>query len=168
VKHALAQIAASTIVHAEQKPETAASNAVSTTRSADETDGAPAASTGRTAGGRRSRHRRVTQEQGAAESAPAAEPTGSTATVPVDDTARDSVQLLDLPVPPVERKRPARAPEAEVLLDSVLDALPAPKKAGEGRARSRRVSTAALSGAGGAPVITRADGSDASESSVDD
>ncbi|MBT2499968.1 Rne/Rng family ribonuclease [Agromyces sp. ISL-38] len=167
VKHALAQIAASTIVHPEQKPETAASNAVSTTRSADKTGGAPAASTARTAGGRRSRHRRVTQEQGAAEHVSAAEPSGSTATAPADDLVHDAVQLLDLPVPPAERKRPARAPEAEVLLDSVLDALPAPKKAGEGRARSRRVSTAALSGAGGAPVITRADGSDVSESSVD-
>jgi ribonuclease E len=68
--------------------------------------------------------------------------------------------LLDLPVPPVERTPPTRVPEAEVLLDSVLDALPAPKKAGEGRSRSRRVSTAALSTAGAAPVITRADGTD--------
>ena len=49
--------------------------------------------------------------------------------------------------------------------DSVLDALPAPKKAGEGRSRSRRVSTAALSTAGAPPVITRADGSSASEES---
>ena len=38
-----------------------------------------------------------------------------------------------------------------------------PKKAGEGRSRSRRVSTAALSPAGGPHVITRADGTTASE-----
>jgi len=72
------------------------------------------------------------------------------------------VPIVDLPpAVPVERKRPVRVEDAEVLLDSMLDALPAPKKAGEGRARSRRVSTAALSPAGGPPVITRADGSSA-------
>jgi ribonuclease E len=51
-------------------------------------------------------------------------------------------------------------PEAEVLLDSMLDALPAPKQPSEGRARakSRRVSTAALSPAGSPPVITRPEG----------
>jgi ribonuclease E len=72
------------------------------------------------------------------------------------------VPIVDLPpVAPVERKRAVRPADAEVLLDSVLDALPAPKKAGEGRARSRRVSTAALSTAGAPPVITRADGTTA-------
>ncbi|HET8779070.1 MAG TPA: hypothetical protein VFM66_03275, partial [Agromyces sp.] len=72
------------------------------------------------------------------------------------------VPIVELPpVVPAERKRPVRVEDAEVLLDSVLDALPAPKKAGEGRSRSRRVSTAALSTAGAAPVITRADGTNA-------
>ena len=73
-----------------------------------------------------------------------------------------AVPLVELPpVAPVERRRPVRVEDAEVLLDSMLDALPAPKKGGEGRARSRRVSTTALSPAGGPPVITRADGSSA-------
>jgi ribonuclease E len=72
------------------------------------------------------------------------------------------VPLVDLPpVAPTERRRTVRPAEAEVLLDSVLDALPAPKKAGEGRTRSRRVSTAALSTAGTPPVITRVDGTTA-------
>jgi ribonuclease E len=67
----------------------------------------------------------------------------------------------------VRRERPARVPEAEVLLDSMLDALPAPKQPGEGRARakSRRVSTAALSPAGAPPVITRPDGDEGGSAS---
>ncbi|WP_223172839.1 hypothetical protein [Microbacterium sp. NIBRBAC000506063] len=44
---------------------------------------------------------------------------------------------------------PVLKPEAEQLLDSVLDALPEPKAPGQGRGR-RRVTTAALSGT---PVI---------------
>jgi ribonuclease E len=69
-----------------------------------------------------------------------------------------SAPTLDLPGLPDlpdrrQRSRPAADPDA--LLGSVLDALPAPKKPGEGRGRSRRVSTAALSGNGSAPVIVR-------------
>ena len=137
----------------------------------------PAESTG---GRRRGRHRRVTQEQGAGEAAskraeaPAqpraadqadvaavAEPSASE---PADaEPAVAEVPIIDLPAPAVDRRRPARVPEAEVLLDSVLDALPAPKKAGEGRSRSRRVSTGALSAGGAIPVITRADGAGGDE-----
>jgi ribonuclease E len=52
--------------------------------------------------------------------------------------------LLDLPVE--HHEPPARLPkrQTEDLLDSVLDALPAPKAAGQGRRRSRRVSTPTL------------------------
>ncbi|HEU0180745.1 MAG TPA: ribonuclease E/G, partial [Agromyces mariniharenae] len=199
VKHALAQIAASTIPHADHKPATdaapaasggeAASPAAEPAREAEvaaaTTDAAPAEATAApseresqpsSGGRRRGRHRRVSQEQGPAEvsataaperaesgaperaareSAPAAEPAAASEAPRVD---------LDLPpVAPAERRRTVRAAEAEGLLDSVLDALPAPKKAGEGRSRSRRVSTAALSTAGGPPVITRADGTTAGE-----
>ena len=52
--------------------------------------------------------------------------------------------VLDLPV---EHREPASRPpkrEAEGLLDAVLEALPAPKAAGQGRRRSRRVSTPTL------------------------
>ena len=112
----------------------------------------------------------MTQEQGPAETtaaaaAPAERPEREPATrepVAVASEAPARVPLVELPpVAPVERKRAVRTVDAEVLLDSVLDALPAPKKAGEGRARSRRVTTAALSPAGAPPVITRADGTTA-------
>ncbi|MFF2390229.1 Rne/Rng family ribonuclease [Agromyces sp. NPDC058104] len=169
VKNALAQIAASTIPHAEPKTgETPVVVPADTAR----TDDAPAADAP-TGGRRRGRHRRVSQEQGTPEAstarderAGAAEAAAGTevaaqAAAPVAEPA----PILELPAPAVERKRPVHAAEAEVLLDSVLDALPAPKKAGEGRARSRRVSTAALSTGGAPPVITRADDSAGAEAS---
>ncbi|MFD1722216.1 hypothetical protein ACFSBI_11710, partial [Amnibacterium endophyticum] len=51
---------------------------------------------------------------------------------------------IDLPEP--QRDAPARLPrrEAEDLLGSVLDSLPQPKAAGQGRRRSRRVTTSTL------------------------
>ncbi|GAA1774768.1 Rne/Rng family ribonuclease [Agromyces lapidis] len=160
VKHALAQIAASTIPHAEPKADEgrpAASEPAST-------EVAPAADAP-TGGRRRGRHRRVSQEQGTPEASTAPDeqaPSGSAVTAKPETAAEaapapEAAPILELPVPAVDRKRPVRAAEAEVLLDSVLDALPAPKKSGEGRARSRRVSTAALSTGGAPPVITRAD-----------
>jgi ribonuclease E len=203
VKHALAQIAASTIPHTDHKPATDAAPAASagevaspaaepaTATEAPTADTAPAAAeaapSGResqpsSGGRRRGRHRRVSQEQGPAEvpapEAPARAESvraeGAGAESATTDTAAAASEpaaasetprvALDLPpVAPAERRRTVRPAEAEVLLDSVLDALPAPKKAGEGRSRSRRVSTAALSTAGGPPVITRADGTNAGE-----
>jgi ribonuclease E len=175
VKHALAQIAASTIPHAEQKTADTEAPAASTdgaeraaAEAASTTTAEPPAASGR----RRGRHRRVTQEQGPAEptespATPVAVPdAGPAESAPADDSLNEPVvPIVELP-PAAPRTRAVRAEEAEELLDSVLDALPAPKKAGEGRARSRRVSTAALSPAGGPPVITRADGS--SGASADD
>ncbi|WP_448810086.1 Rne/Rng family ribonuclease [Agromyces bauzanensis] len=166
VKHALAQIAASTIPHPEPKREggeggpqmTPASEPAAAAVTATE----PAVESHAGSGRRRGRHRRVTQEQGAAQAPDAASataPAEAASAEPVPTVAEaPAVPIVELPpVVPVERKRPVRIEEAEVLLDSVLDALPAPKKAGEGRSRSRRVSTAALSPAGGPPVITRVD-----------
>jgi ribonuclease E len=51
-----------------------------------------------------------------------------------------------IPLPEIVPAPKAReiAPDAESLLGAVLDALPEPKKPGQGRARSRRVSTPAL------------------------
>ncbi len=183
VKHALAQIAASTIPHTEHKPlegETAdPSESPAATAEAASTAIEPETEPKGASGRRRGRHRRVTQEQGAAEpSTDAAGPTEADSERPAEPampehdtmpeqveaeaTASAAVPIVELPpVVPVERKRPVRIEDAEGLLDSVLDALPAPKKAGEGRSRSRRVSTAALSTAGAAPVITRADGTPA-------
>ncbi|WP_084620180.1 Rne/Rng family ribonuclease [Agromyces italicus] len=157
VKHALAQIAASTIPHAEPKGDDAGPAAEPPT--------AGVAAVAPTAGRRRGRHRRVSQEQGTPEAGaagdePASASTGTTAETEVAAKSApeaEAAPILELPAPAVDRKRPVHAAEAEVLLDSVLDALPAPKKAGEGRSRSRRVSTAALSTGGAPPVITRAD-----------
>ena len=64
----------------------------------------------------------------------------------VEPRAADEVPstLLDLPLE--HHEFPARLPRriTETLLDSVLEALPAPKAAGQGRRRSRRVSTPTL------------------------
>jgi ribonuclease E len=55
-----------------------------------------------------------------------------------------SVEILDIPVQKVARgSRRVAAPEAESILDSVLEALPEPSAPGAGRGRrgSRRAST---------------------------
>jgi ribonuclease E len=71
------------------------------------------------------------------------------------------VTLLDIQVavaPSTSRRAPSK--ETEQLLDSVLDSLPQPKQPGQGRGRSRRVSTAAIAGGSVAPEITRSEGSE--------
>lgn len=58
----------------------------------------------------------------------------------------DVVEILDIPVKSGRGRKPrVSAENAEVILENVLDALPEPKKAGQGRGRSRRVSTANIS-----------------------
>jgi len=61
--------------------------------------------------------------------------------------AGPTIALLDLPITAVaEKPRRAAVVDPDHLLESVLDALPEPKKPGQGRGRSRRVSTASLAG----------------------
>ncbi|RUQ97183.1 Rne/Rng family ribonuclease [Labedella endophytica] len=63
------------------------------------------------------------------------------------EPADATVAILDIPIAPAGaagQRVDKRA--AEDLLGSVLDALPEPKRPGQGRGRSRRVSTAALTG----------------------
>ncbi len=57
------------------------------------------------------------------------------------------VEIFDIPVVKSGRGRKTRvsAEKAEVILENVLEALPEPKAAGQGRGRSRRVSTANIS-----------------------
>ncbi|WP_430646433.1 Rne/Rng family ribonuclease [Agromyces sp. GXS1127] len=200
VKNALAQIAASTVAHQEQRPAAAAEapsgDALEPASAGPEaTDAAVAGAEAAPRSERRRGRRRASRgtgsqqqqqpaDQGQAQDRPAedrraddraSEPTtsadGPAAQAPADDAHADGgtrpAPLIDLPEAPVRRDRPARVAEAETLLDSVLDALPAPKAAGEGRSRSRsrRVSTAALSPAGAPPVITRPDGSAADSAS---
>ncbi|UOQ89088.1 Rne/Rng family ribonuclease [Agromyces endophyticus] len=160
-KHALAQIAASTIPHTDAKGDESGLEAAAALA---ETEAAASAATDAPTGGRRrGRHRRVSQEAGRPEGATAA--TADAAPAPSAEPVEAALPIIDLPEPASDRKRPVPTAEAEVLLDSVLDALPAPKKAGEGRTRSRRVSTAALSAGGSIPVITRADGDAGDEAS---
>ncbi|SFR77329.1 ribonuclease E [Agromyces sp. CF514] len=195
VKHALAQIAASTIPHTEHRegdaPATESTPVAAPAVEARSDDEAAAPRQGR----RRGRGRRASREQAgaaasesgadspsaasaepreqavsdaaptdqapAAQSAPAVEASAADASPSAAEPTPAVAAIFDLPVVSAPRTRPEPAAGTAELLDSVLDALPAPKKAGEGRSRSRRVSTAALSPAGGAPVITRADGSPA-------
>ncbi|WP_240036918.1 Rne/Rng family ribonuclease [Leifsonia flava] len=71
-------------------------------------------------------------------------------------TTEAPVAILDIPVVAKVVREPKRVNpvEAEHLLDSVLDSLPQPKQAGQGRARSRRVTTAGLSTTPVEPIVT--------------
>ncbi|MFC9919043.1 Rne/Rng family ribonuclease [Agromyces binzhouensis] len=194
VKNALAQIAASTVAHQEQRPAAAATAADGAAAAdatqapvagGEATDAAqagtePAPRSERRRGRRRASRGSGSQQQGgdrspsgereSREERPAdvsSERPAEESPVAADDAASRQAALIDLPEAPARRERPTRAVEAETLLDSVLDSLPAPKAAGEGRtrSRSRRVSTPALSPAGAPPVITRPDGSEADSAS---
>ncbi|MGX5697175.1 Rne/Rng family ribonuclease [Agromyces soli] len=179
-KHGLAKIAASTIAHAphdEHEGEPPAVDGAQLTTDASQPAAAeqPAAQSGETRSSRRRGRRRASQGQGApvaggddatreqrpvSAGEPSSEPGAAVtdsrpAAEPQAAGPEREVPVIELPDAPVRRERPAAAVDAEHLLDSVLDALPAPKKAGEGRSRSRRVSTAALSTSGQPPVITR-------------
>ncbi len=184
VKHALAQIAASTIPHTEHRPAEADVAAAAAATEPADAGAAPARGAAGAPTQERGRGVAGAQRRPPPRSSPSRDPGAGTGRddrgrcgprraarararrrrepVAAASEAPARVPLVDLPpVAPVERKRTVRPVDAEVLLDSVLDALPAPKKAGEGRARSRRVTTAALSPAGAPPVITRADGTTA-------
>lgn len=85
------------------------------------------------------------------------EPRQESAEAPVEQMADlAAAAILDIPIPPapVTPPRRVRSDVAEHLLDSVLDALPAPKQPGQGRAKSRRVTTAALTGVAVIPEQT--------------
>ncbi|AZZ55276.1 Rne/Rng family ribonuclease [Rathayibacter iranicus] len=85
------------------------------------------------------------------------EPRQESAEAPVEQMADfAAAAILDIPIPPapVTPPRRVRSDVAEHLLDSVLDALPAPKQPGQGRAKSRRVTTAALTGVAVIPEHT--------------
>jgi ribonuclease E len=93
------------------------------------------------------------QAEPAASAAPVIEPTPDVpAQTPVTEHS-ESVDILDIPV--IKSTRTARRPSKQAtdqLLDSVLDALPEPKLPGQGRARSRRVTTAG--GSTGQAIVT--------------
>ncbi|WP_229715513.1 Rne/Rng family ribonuclease [Subtercola lobariae] len=63
---------------------------------------------------------------------------------PSEPVTHVELPIFDLPAAPEVAPRQKRV-DADKLLDSVLEHLPEPKQPGQGRSRSRRVSTAALS-----------------------
>ncbi|MGN8050048.1 Rne/Rng family ribonuclease [Curtobacterium sp. 22159] len=67
-----------------------------------------------------------------------------------------SVAILDIPIAATKREPRKVSGDAESLLDSVLQALPEPKQPGQGRSRSRRVSSPSIS----APASTDGDSTD--------
>jgi len=67
-----------------------------------------------------------------------------------------SVAILDIPIAATKREPRKVSGDAESLLDSVLQALPEPKQPGQGRSRSRRVSSPSIS----APATAEGDATD--------
>ncbi|WP_111718982.1 Rne/Rng family ribonuclease [Homoserinimonas sp. OAct 916] len=85
--------------------------------------------------------------------APAEEPKRAEAPARQDSPAE--IEILDIPIAKASHEKPHLSEhDKELILDSVLDALPAPKAPGQGRGRSRRVSTSALVG-GVVPTVTK-------------
>ncbi|PZF60620.1 ribonuclease E/G [Curtobacterium sp. MCBD17_013] len=74
----------------------------------------------------------------------------------------ESVAILDIPLSaaPVRQPRPVSTEAAESLLDSVLQALPEPKQPGQGRNRSRRVTSGSISAPATTSGATDAGGAD--------
>ncbi|MFF1879088.1 Rne/Rng family ribonuclease [Leifsonia sp. NPDC058230] len=166
-KSALAQIAASTLAaHAHENDQSESESTVETAAvSADEAihgkhvapEAAPLA-----VDDAPKKSRRKSSAKKSAQSSESADASVAESTSPVVADAEPAassvdlpVTLLDIPVVTAPANRRPKAKDAEQLLDSVLEALPQPKQPGQGRSRSRRVSTAAIAGGSVAPEITR-------------
>ena len=79
------------------------------------------------------------------------------ASVEADIRDDEPVAILDIPVTKSSRSRRTVSKQVtEQLLDSVLDSLPEPKQPGQGRSRSRRVTTAGGSTGSAQPIVTSA------------
>ena len=162
-KHALALIAARTISRpptaaiqviteteaheAAQASETQASEARASETRASETRASETRASGARATEAKATEARAT-EAPAADAAPTTEPEAQS-------QRAEAVAILDIPVKKSSRsRRPVSKQVTDQLLDSVLEALPEPKQPGQGRSRSRRVTTAGGSTATAQPIVT--------------
>jgi len=73
--------------------------------------------------------------------------------------SENTVAILDIPVAVTKREPRQVRDDAESLLDSVLQALPEPKQPGQGRSRSRRVSSPSISAPAASDDDAQDDGS---------
>ncbi|RDV46560.1 ribonuclease E/G [Leifsonia sp. ku-ls] len=152
-KNALAKIAASTIHHDEEAKahDADATAEVTDVSVAEVTVTEVTATKKRRRKGKGGADRPQPQDAAAPEAeSPAADASAEPQQAPEPEPV---LPLLDLPEPAVVHAPAPRpsAEETELLLDSVLDALPAPKEPGQGRSRSRRASTTVIAGGELAP-----------------
>ncbi|MBK5239330.1 MAG: hypothetical protein JJE28_09535, partial [Actinomycetales bacterium] len=152
-KSALAQIAASTIGnghHANEDAPTEQSAVVATTE-------AESVATGGRQGNSRSAGSRSASRRSSSGAQSTSATTDAFAT-PHHEVNPDIIEILDIPVK-ASRQRKARVStqSAELILDNVLEALPEPKQPGQGRGRSRRVSTSQITAGELAPLAPSSD-----------
>lgn len=160
-KHALALIAASTLAHPATGAIAAVEPAATTSPAAREQPQPetsqpvePDAEKSQPGKSGPTRRERAQAEPVTIEPAAAVPTEEAPADGPITDEA-ESVAILDIPVRKSSRgKRTVSKQVTDQLLDSVLDALPEPKQPGQGRSRSRRVTTAGGSTQGAPTIVT--------------
>ncbi|MFU8946955.1 Rne/Rng family ribonuclease [Mycetocola zhadangensis] len=166
-KNALAKIAASTIVpHADETPsveidaEVAAPAAERRNESRSERrNDRRKNSKGQNRNGQNGQNGNSGQAESGSPSVPdekVASRSESSADTVAEASEPSALSIFDIPLEPTRKPKRVDPRDAEDLLGSVLDALPEPKQPGTGRARRRRVTTAALTGT---PVAHDAQGS---------
>jgi ribonuclease E len=160
-KNALAQIAASTIHHHEEGEKAEDAQAEVSEISVTEVVVTEVTATKkRRRKGKGATDRQAVEQTAAESERPFVQPDAADeAGTAADESGEDAVEADALLIPVIELPEPAEvhapvrpsAEEAELLLDSVLDALPQPKEPGQGRGRSRRASTTVIAGGELAP-----------------
>jgi ribonuclease E len=159
-KHALALIAASTLAHPATGAITAVEPAATSSAAGEKVQpetpqpAEPDAEKSQPGKSRPTRRERAQAEPATIEPAAPVSAEEAPADGSITDEA-ESVAILDIPVRKSSRgKRTVSKQVTDQLLDSVLDALPEPKQPGQGRSRSRRVTTAGGSTQGAPTIVT--------------
>ncbi|WP_182484282.1 Rne/Rng family ribonuclease [Alpinimonas psychrophila] len=137
---ALAQIAASTIGNGHHNGDTAhtAASDIVAVPSGEVSSMEDRHSTARSTGAR-------TTSRRSSSSAQSTTATADAFATPHNDVDLEVIEILDIPVKASRQRKARVSPQsAEILLDNVLGALPEPKQPGQGRGRSRRVSTSQI------------------------